>query len=84
MKIISINEEESTPSLNGHPWDGENYLFAKCVAYDEPERAQALRIYPFFRPIEAMDGAEVICEGKRVLMVGSNNYLGLANDSRVV
>jgi 8-amino-7-oxononanoate synthase len=84
MKIISINEEESTPSLNGHPWDGENDLFAKCVAYDEPERAQALGIYPFFRPIEAMDGAEVICEGKRVLMVGSNNYLGLANDSRVV
>ena len=36
MKIISINEEESTPSLNGHPWDGENDLFAKCVAYDEP------------------------------------------------
>ena len=54
------------------------------MAYDEPERAQALGIYPFFRPIEAMDGAEVICEGKRVLMVGSNNYLGLANDSRVV
>ena len=84
MKIISINGEEVTPSLNGNPWDGDNDLFAKCVAYDEPERAQALGIYPFFRPIEEMDGAEVICEGKRVLMVGSNNYLGLANDSRVV
>jgi 8-amino-7-oxononanoate synthase len=84
MKIISINGEDVAPPLNGHGWDAENDLFAKCSAYDEPERAQALGIYPFFRPIEEMDGAEVICEGKRVVMVGSNNYLGLANDSRVV
>jgi 8-amino-7-oxononanoate synthase len=84
MKIININGEEAPPSLNGHAWETEHDLFAKCVAYDEPERAQALGIYPFFRPIEEMDGAEVLCEGKRVIMVGSNNYLGLANDPRVV
>ncbi len=84
MKIININGEEVPSSLNGHAWETENDLFAKCVAYDEPERAQALGIYPFFRPIEEMDGAEVLCEGKRVIMVGSNNYLGLANDPRVV
>ena len=84
MKIISINGEEVAPPVNGHAWDPENDLFAKCSAYDEPERAQALGIYPFFRPIEEMDGAEVLCEGRRVLMVGSNNYLGLANDPRVV
>jgi len=84
MKIISINGEEVAPPLNGHSWHTEPDLFSKCVAYDEPERAQALGIYPFFRPIEEMDGAEVLCEGKRVIMVGSNNYLGLANDTRVV
>jgi 8-amino-7-oxononanoate synthase len=84
MKIININGEEAPPSLNVHTWETEHDLFAKCVAYDEPERAQALGIYPFFRPIEEMDGAEVLCEGRRVIMVGSNNYLGLANDPRVV
>ena len=84
MKIISINGEEVAPPLNGQEWGAETDLFAKCFAYDEPERAQALGIYPFFRPIEEMDGAEVLCEGKRVVMVGSNNYLGLANDPRVV
>jgi 8-amino-7-oxononanoate synthase len=84
MKIISINGEEVAPPVNDQAWGETPDLFAKCAAYDEPERAQALGIYPFFRPIEEMDGAEVLCEGKRVLMAGSNNYLGLANDPRVV
>ena len=84
MKIISISGEDVLSPLDGPTWKPEHDLFAKCEAYDEPERARALGIYPFFRPIEEMDGAEVLCEGKRVLMVGSNNYLGLANDSRVV
>ncbi|MFZ9933431.1 MAG: aminotransferase class I/II-fold pyridoxal phosphate-dependent enzyme, partial [Chthoniobacterales bacterium] len=84
MKIISINGEDVIPPLATPTWKPEHDLFDKCVAYDEPERARALGIYPFFRPIEEMDGAEVLCEGKRVIMVGSNNYLGLANDQRVV
>ena len=84
MKVISINGEEVAPASNVRVWNEGTDLFAKCAAYDEPERAQALGIYPFFRPIEEMDGAEVLCEGQRVVMVGSNNYLGLANDPRVV
>lgn len=84
MKIVSITGEDVIPPSGGHAWKPESDLFDKCVAYDEPERARALGIYPFFRPIEEMDGAEVLCEGKRVIMVGSNNYLGLANDQRVV
>ena len=84
MKIISITGEEVAPPSTSHGQEAPHDLFAKCAAYDEPEKAQALGIYPFFRPIEEMDGAEVLCEGKRVLMVGSNNYLGLANDPRVV
>ncbi len=84
MNIIGVNGEESIPTGFGLKWSVEGDLFAKCVAYDEPDRAKALGIYPFFRSIEEMDGAEVICEGRRVIMVGSNNYLGLANDPRVV
>ena len=84
MKIVSINGEDVIPPLAGHTWKPQHDLFEKCAVYDEPERAKALGIYPFFRPIEEMIGAEVLCEGKRVIMVGSNNYLGLANDQRVV
>ncbi|MBJ7258863.1 MAG: aminotransferase class I/II-fold pyridoxal phosphate-dependent enzyme [Chthoniobacterales bacterium] len=84
MKIISINGEDVMPPLTPPAWKPGQDLFDKCAAYDEPDRARALGIYPFFRPIEEMDGAEVLCEGKRVIMVGSNNYLGLANDQRVV
>lgn len=84
MKIVSISGEDVIPPLGDIPWKPASDLFDKCVVYDEPERARALGIYPFFRPIEEMDGAEVICEGRRVIMVGANNYLGLANDPRVV
>ena len=62
MKIISINGEDVIPPMPAPAWKPESDLFDKCVAYDEPERARALGIYPFFRPIEEMDGAEVLCE----------------------
>ncbi len=42
-----------------------------------------LGIYPYFRPIESDQDTEVIIEGKKVLMMGSNNYLGLTNHPEV-
>jgi 8-amino-7-oxononanoate synthase len=41
-------------------------------------------IYPYFREIEGKQGTEVIMEGKRVLMFGSNAYTGLTGDQRVI
>ena len=40
-------------------------------------------VYPFFIPLENNEGTEAIINGKRVLMFGSNNYLGLTTDKRV-
>ncbi|MEN3044786.1 MAG: pyridoxal phosphate-dependent aminotransferase family protein [Candidatus Hydrothermales bacterium] len=40
-------------------------------------------IYPFFIPLENNEGTEAIFNGRRVLMFGSNNYLGLTTDKRV-
>jgi len=40
-------------------------------------------IYPFFRPIDSDQDTEVMIEGKKVLMMGSNNYLGLTNHPEV-
>jgi 8-amino-7-oxononanoate synthase len=45
--------------------------------------AQALGLYPYFVPIERSEGPEVTVDGKRLVMIGSNNYLGLTTDARV-
>ncbi|MCM2276956.1 MAG: aminotransferase class I/II-fold pyridoxal phosphate-dependent enzyme [Oligoflexia bacterium] len=58
-------------------------LFSKCYAYDEAKKAQSLGLYPFFRPIESTVGSSVVTHGKRRVMIGSNNYLGLTHHPRV-
>jgi len=59
-------------------------VFDKCPAFKDDKIANAAGLYPYFRPIEASHGStEVDIEGRRVIMVGSNNYLGLAGDPRV-
>ena len=45
--------------------------------------AQAAGVYPYFLPLEDTEGTEVVMEGRRILMMGSNNYLGLTTDPRV-
>ncbi len=51
--------------------------------YDAPQRAKAAGIYPYFRAIESDQDTEVIINGKKVLMFGSNAYLGLTNHPKV-
>jgi 8-amino-7-oxononanoate synthase len=59
-------------------------VFDKCSAWKDVKIAKATGLYPYYRPIEASHAStEVDIEGRRVIMVGSNNYLGLAGDPRV-
>ncbi len=51
--------------------------------YREPQKVQELGLYPFFRKIESGQDAEVMVEGKKVLMFGSNSYLGLTTHPKV-
>lgn len=51
--------------------------------YDAPQKAKAAGIYPYFRPIESDQDTVVTIQGKRVLMFGSNSYLGLTNHPRL-
>ena len=51
--------------------------------YDAPQRAKAAGIYPYFRVIESDQDTEVTINGKKVLMFGSNAYLGLTNHPKV-
>jgi 8-amino-7-oxononanoate synthase len=59
-------------------------MLAKAYAYNRPQEVKALGLYPYFLPVEQSDATEVMIEGKRRVMVGSNNYLGLTNDPRVL
>ncbi len=56
----------------------------RLAQYDRPQRYKAMGIYPYFREIEGKQGTEVIMEGHRVLMFGSNAYTGLTGDERVI
>jgi 8-amino-7-oxononanoate synthase len=58
-------------------------LFTKCRNFEDAKRVQAAGVYPFFRPIEATSGSSVVTHGKRRVMIGSNNYLGLTHHPRV-
>lgn len=58
-------------------------LQEKLAKYDLPQKAKAAGIYPYFRMIESDQDTEVIINGKKVLMFGSNAYLGLTNHPKV-
>jgi 8-amino-7-oxononanoate synthase len=59
-------------------------LFEKCLKiYEQTQGLRTTGHYFFFRKLESPQDAEVVVDGKRVIMIGSNNYLGLTNHPRV-
>lgn len=59
-------------------------LFEKCREYRDSHDARAQGFYPYFRRIDAAYGNHVMSGGGEKIMIGSNNYLGLAQDPRVI
>ena len=59
-------------------------IFDKCYNFTRADEAKALGIYPYFTPIQEVKGNKVKVDGKEMIMVGSNNYLGLMNHPRVM
>lgn len=59
-------------------------LFQKCEKYMTAKIAREAGIYPYFHELQSRQHAEVIMEGKRRIMLGSNNYLGLTARPQVV
>ena len=59
-------------------------LFDRCRRYTRAKEAQAAGLYPYFIPISGSEGTEVVIDGHRKIMLGSNNYLGLTHDPRVM
>src|SRR5712691_4942324 len=58
-------------------------LFDKCFRFEDAERIRQAGVYSFFRVVDSAQDPEVVIGGRRMIMLGSNNYLGLTNDPRV-
>lgn len=59
-------------------------IFAKCSNYIYANELRARGLYPYFHALETRQGPEVVMEGKRRIMLGSNNYLGLTTCPEVL
>jgi 8-amino-7-oxononanoate synthase len=59
-------------------------LFAKTREFHRAKELQAVGLYPYFIPITGSEDTEIMIDGKRLIMVGSNNYLGLTHHPRVL
>ena len=59
-------------------------IFAKCDKDKTAQEAIAQGIYPYFHALESRQDVEVIMEGKRRIMLGSNNYLGLTTHPDII
>lgn len=58
-------------------------IFDKAFNWTDADQVRELGLYPWFLPLEDTEGTEVVVEGRKILMIGSNNYLGLTTDPRV-
>jgi 8-amino-7-oxononanoate synthase len=83
-------EEESSGELNTALKErntlasiGGKDVFEKAYAFKAADNARKLGMYPFFRPLDYNDGPEAVIDGRRVVMFGSNNYLGLTTHPKV-
>ena len=58
-------------------------VFNKVRKFRSAAEVRALGLYPYFRTISSAQDSEVIIKGKKVLMLGSNSYLGLTNHPKI-
>ena len=58
-------------------------LFTKCHKFEDVAILREAGTYPYFIPLDRSEGTEVIYEGHRIIMCGSNNYLGLTTNPKV-
>ncbi len=58
-------------------------LFDKCLGFTAAKEAMAAGLYPYFIPLSETEGTEVVIKGRRLIMIGSNNYLGLTTHPKV-
>ena len=58
-------------------------IFGKCLRFEKARSLMTQGLYPYFRVIETAQEPEIMMNGRRMIMIGSNNYLGLTNHPKV-
>jgi len=58
-------------------------LYDKCASFTQAKILEEQGFYPYFRVINSEQDTEVVVNGKKTLMLGSNSYLGLTNHPKV-
>lgn len=81
--VGSEDMEESMTERRSLATIGGKDIFEKAFKFSAADNARKRGIYPFFRPLDFSDGPEAQIDGKRVIMFGSNNYLGLTTHPKV-
>ncbi|HHJ09845.1 MAG TPA: aminotransferase class I/II-fold pyridoxal phosphate-dependent enzyme [Bacteroidetes bacterium] len=59
-------------------------IFTKCYNFTRARQAVAEGWYPYFLPIESGPGTKVLVNGRKMIMIGSNNYMGLTGHPKVI
>ena len=58
-------------------------LFQKCYEFTRAKDLMKVGMYPYYKVLETEQAPEIVIDGRKMIMLGSNNYLGLANDPRM-
>ncbi len=58
-------------------------IFEKCHKFEDADKAKEQGFYPYFYPVGSAEDTEVIVDGKKKIMLGSNNYLGLTTHPKI-
>ena len=78
-----VNNRKKKPPLRVESNSRPLALFNKVRNFKNAAEIRALGLYPYFRSISSAQGSEIILNGRKVLMLGSNSYLGLTNHPKV-
>lgn len=82
--MIPSSRDEHPEAATTAPEAKSADLFERCFSFTRAAEAKAAGLYPYFVPISGSEGTEVTIDGRTLVMLGSNNYLGLTHDPRVL
>lgn len=80
---VAVLTDQHEMTTAPHPQRNDVPLFSKVKKFAEVRSLVPSEIYPYFRPISSAQDTEVIIDGQKVLMLGSNSYLGLTNHPEI-
>lgn len=75
---------ESPASAVNEASNGKSTIRNKVERYKDAQALRDIGLYPYFKAISSAQDTEVIIDGEKVLMFGSNSYLGLTNHPKII